>query len=424
MYKLVISDDEGHTTVVPLLREEVTIGRTEGNTIRLTERNVSRRHARLLKRNGSYVIEDLASYNGVIVNGDRIDAHVKLSAGDQLGIGNYDLSFQSDTAEVALPATYSRPKSAPPPRLVVLGEPAAGAEFSLSKPTLRIGRDEDIDIWINHKSISHEHAEIRVDDDVVTVFDLDSANGTYVNGIRATRAILEAGDIVELGEVRFRFLPPQATQSLAPPVDEPASGTASAGESKPAIALIILALLLGAIAGALFITMRGAAFDRPDAAAPTSGRLAPPPVPTTRSPSPVDPPGVASETRVASETPMSEEAPTEQAPEAALEAEEPQEWERQLTRARRALAKGRISRAYAMADELPADSVLRQTSEFAEIRYRYAQSHIFDGQKALRSGDAEEALAQAQRVLEVKDLTAKQRRDARRLMSRARAALR
>ena len=61
MYKLVISDDEGKNTVVPLVRDEITIGRKEGNTIRLTERNVARRHARLLKSNGRFVSEDLHS---------------------------------------------------------------------------------------------------------------------------------------------------------------------------------------------------------------------------------------------------------------------------------------------------------------------------------------------------------------------------
>ena len=48
MFKLVICDDEGKTTIVPLIRDEVTIGRREGNTIRLTDRNVSRNHALLL----------------------------------------------------------------------------------------------------------------------------------------------------------------------------------------------------------------------------------------------------------------------------------------------------------------------------------------------------------------------------------------
>ena len=50
MWKLAIEDDEGKQTVVPLTRDEYTIGRKDGNTIRLTERNVSREHARLIDR--------------------------------------------------------------------------------------------------------------------------------------------------------------------------------------------------------------------------------------------------------------------------------------------------------------------------------------------------------------------------------------
>ena len=81
MHKLIIEDDEGRMTVVPLARDELTIGRKEGNTIRLTERNVSRRHARLFKQNGEICIEDFASYTGVRVNGVRIAGTAATSAG-------------------------------------------------------------------------------------------------------------------------------------------------------------------------------------------------------------------------------------------------------------------------------------------------------------------------------------------------------
>ena len=50
MWKLVIEDDETKRTSVPLTRDDYTIGRKEGNTIRLTERNVSREHAKIHKR--------------------------------------------------------------------------------------------------------------------------------------------------------------------------------------------------------------------------------------------------------------------------------------------------------------------------------------------------------------------------------------
>ena len=54
MWKLVIEDDESKRTVGPLTRDDYTIGRQEGNTIRLSERNVSRSHGRIRrKRNGA-----------------------------------------------------------------------------------------------------------------------------------------------------------------------------------------------------------------------------------------------------------------------------------------------------------------------------------------------------------------------------------
>src|SRR4029079_12092700 len=99
MFKLVIQDDEGKTTIVPLIRDEITIGRKEGNTIRLTERNVSRRHARILRNNGEVHIEDLGSYNGIRVNNARIAERVSLRVSDQVQIGDYKLYLKAEGAE-------------------------------------------------------------------------------------------------------------------------------------------------------------------------------------------------------------------------------------------------------------------------------------------------------------------------------------
>src|SRR3954453_16659663 len=96
MFKLVIQDDEGKTTVVPLIRDEITIGRKEGNTIRLTERNVSRRHARILRNNGEVHIEDLGSYNGIRVNNALIAERVSLRVSDQVQIGDYKLYLKAE----------------------------------------------------------------------------------------------------------------------------------------------------------------------------------------------------------------------------------------------------------------------------------------------------------------------------------------
>ena len=96
MYKLVIEDDEGNSTVVPIVRDEISIGRQDGNTIRLTERNVSRKHAKLVRSNGEVTIEDIASRYGTKFNGETLGNSRAFREGDVVLIGDYRLSLQQD----------------------------------------------------------------------------------------------------------------------------------------------------------------------------------------------------------------------------------------------------------------------------------------------------------------------------------------
>ncbi|MGZ6125132.1 MAG: FHA domain-containing protein [Myxococcales bacterium] len=99
--KLIIEDDEGRKTVVPVVRDEITIGRNERNLIRLVEKNVSRRHGRLVREDGHYYIEDLGSFTGIRVNGDRIAGKRQVDDGDLIQISEYDLILQAAPEEKA-----------------------------------------------------------------------------------------------------------------------------------------------------------------------------------------------------------------------------------------------------------------------------------------------------------------------------------
>lgn len=90
--KLVIEDEAGTKSTVPFAGAEITVGRgAEGVTYRLSDRNVSRRHARFFLLNGAVFVEDLGSLTGTRVNGDRIAGRKKVRAGDLVQIGDYDL---------------------------------------------------------------------------------------------------------------------------------------------------------------------------------------------------------------------------------------------------------------------------------------------------------------------------------------------
>lgn len=239
MYKLVISDDEGKTIIVPLVRDLITVGRQDGNTIRLTERNVSRQHARFVRDASGYRIEDLDSYNGITVNGVRIDKLTELKDGDRVGVGDYVIALRAEAAagavarspgaRTSLPAGFGAP---PPARLVMVSAPAPGAEFSMTKPALSIGRLEELDLCISHRSISREHARVTQKAGSFEIEDLRSANGIRVNGVGVKRSPLRSGDIVELGQVRFRFVG-QGESYVFDPNDEQAPAGAPSSRGGP-----------------------------------------------------------------------------------------------------------------------------------------------------------------------------------------------
>src|ERR1051326_4965613 len=163
MMRLVISDNEGATTVVPLARDEISIGRKDGNTIRLTERNVSREHCAIKRENGSYSIRDLESYNGVILNGRRIEGQSPLKAGDEIRIGDYTLLLEAENTVSVVgdtDPTQTARASNTPARVVVLPAPTAGAEFPLPESgEVRLGRAPELEVRIDHRSVSREHAK-------------------------------------------------------------------------------------------------------------------------------------------------------------------------------------------------------------------------------------------------------------------------
>jgi pSer/pThr/pTyr-binding forkhead associated (FHA) protein len=233
MWKLVIEDDEGKRTVVPLTRDDYTIGRKEGNTIRLTERNVSRAHAKIRKAtNGvvpggeddphkpSYVLEDLTSYNGVYVNGIRVAQTQELTHGDLIQIGDYRIVLQDDAVVEAPVAVVPDPKTTIPSggqrastlmerpnRLVMLAGPTPGAEYPLDRERMTIGRAEDASISVNHNSVSRLHCEVHaLGEGRFEIVDKGSSNGVRVNSADLRRGIVEAGDVIELGDVKFKFV--------------------------------------------------------------------------------------------------------------------------------------------------------------------------------------------------------------------------
>ena len=104
------------------------------------------------------------------------------------------------------PEPVAEPEPVPeaPPALVRAG----AAEYPLERGRLVIGRSRECDIRLADPNVSRKHAEIRQEGPNFYVVDLESTNGTEVNGRRARRARLENGDTIVLGSTELVFQVP------------------------------------------------------------------------------------------------------------------------------------------------------------------------------------------------------------------------
>src|SRR6185369_14239140 len=95
-------------------KPEVTIGRVQGNDIVLPKGNVSKRHARIVLKDGKFIIVDLKSTNGTYVNGRKITSPLVVKDSDKIYIGDFIVGVDEAAANDAPIADQSETTTAPP----------------------------------------------------------------------------------------------------------------------------------------------------------------------------------------------------------------------------------------------------------------------------------------------------------------------
>jgi len=87
--------------------------------------------------------------------------------------------------------------------LILVRPDGKQSEVPLQKPVQVIGRQTDCQIRIPSAGVSRHHCEISVSEAKVSIRDLGSSNGTFVNRRRVTQAELSAGDMIAIGDLVF-----------------------------------------------------------------------------------------------------------------------------------------------------------------------------------------------------------------------------
>lgn len=224
-------------TLVPN-RYTVRLGDTDYHHLKEWERQLTRSLSDICREH--FTDEGYSTYGAVKVD---------FVHDDSMRTGIFAVESRVDDAEPSVPLREHLPPSGAPPitprrepeRPVIAGPPVPPLPAVPSPPPRQqpqavryrhvividgpdarialhpgrniVGRGSNADIRVNDTGISRQHAEIHTDGVLATVIDLQSTNGTMVNGRRITRAALRHGDVIRLGRsvLVYRYEPEGAT---------------------------------------------------------------------------------------------------------------------------------------------------------------------------------------------------------------------
>ncbi|WP_428635074.1 FHA domain-containing protein [Sedimenticola sp.] len=186
----------------------VTVGRDESNDLVIDAPTVSDFHAEITCQAHRYYIVDLLSAGGTFVNGQCISGRCELKSWDLVRLGKVELEVADSNK--CRPGDWAlRPQSS-----------QLASQFYPLKAITVVGRDPDCDIAIDNNMLSRCHARLVIDEHQLRVIDLNSANGTFVNGRRITEARARPGDELRFDEEAFIILGPRGSEQPRQVVDD------------------------------------------------------------------------------------------------------------------------------------------------------------------------------------------------------------
>lgn len=230
-----------------LVDSRFSIGRASNNSLMIEDNSVEAMHAEIVNQQDQLTLHKKSPKGSVKVNGLEVKASSPLKANDSISIGSIELELIDSQSLSSIPV-----KQAP----WSLHSSASWLEqhdYIIDKKTV-IGRDSSCDICLNLDYLSRKHISLEPVNGKLLIEDLNSSNGTFVNGERVQKAELKPGDKIKLDVLTFEVRGPSASPANDPhktiirnipktqvapgapakqPAQKPAAVSASTASSRP-----------------------------------------------------------------------------------------------------------------------------------------------------------------------------------------------
>lgn len=229
------------------------VGSGPGCTISLAAPDIAARHCEIRLAGNAATVRLHEPSARVLINGAMVSGEAPLRPGDLIAFAGVQarvvaVERAAATAPTPRPAQVddsgaTRLRMAVP-KFVLRGVSGAafGKTFAVGKEMI-IGRQQDCDIPVPAEEISRHHAKVKPTADGLSVEDMGSANGTFINGKRVQQGLLKPGEELRLDTIRFLLIAPGVEIPKAAAPSQPAADETSG----PPWGLIIGGLVIAAV---------------------------------------------------------------------------------------------------------------------------------------------------------------------------------
>lgn len=194
------------STALWVIEKPLTIGRDKTNSLAIDDERLAEHHARLEKSSGTIVLKDVAGDANITVNGTLV-TQKSLHVGDEFSLNGVIFEVIDPYAE-RTPHTWA---------LIADSSWLSGKEFPLNAktnrtdvaPSVTVGRGRQCDLVFAGTHLSREHAKLELHPTYIILHDMNSANGSFVNGKRVHGHVrVFPGDQIRLDVHTFRVFGP------------------------------------------------------------------------------------------------------------------------------------------------------------------------------------------------------------------------
>jgi pSer/pThr/pTyr-binding forkhead associated (FHA) protein len=227
-----IAKERGKERALEFDDEKITIGRSSDCSVVISDPTASRIHCTIEKTKEGFLLSDLGSKNGTLLNGKQVERKI-LAIGDIIEIGEAVIVFersalpsaaqaQPATAQTPIPAhatgLLSRPQVEPKPAgftLVIISGPDTGREFPVGDQPVTIGRRRMNAVPLSDEKASGVHARISKEGDLYLLTDLGSTNGTCIGSRRIEREVISHNSLFTVGDTTLLFKQKRPEEALS-----------------------------------------------------------------------------------------------------------------------------------------------------------------------------------------------------------------